>query len=875
MMEAIGKPMMRLAAWSHARAVLVTLFAVLITAVSVFYFATNLKINTSNTDMLSADLPFRQDQSAASDAFPQLSDNMLIVVEGVIPDVADEAAIKLAAALEQRTDIFNRVLDVAGLDFFRRNGLLFLSFTELEDLTFRLAQAQPFLGALSADPTLRGFANMMGLAIKEIGGGGDTGFDMTRALDAISGVAEAQQAGDFLPLSWEQLMRDKLDDAKTARRFIAVQPNLDFASLAPASRAIRVIHETAKEIGLTEEVGVRVRLTGSAVLEHEELQSVQKGMGFAGLLSLLVVTVVLVWGLGSVRLALAVIITLLVGLVITAAFAIFALGSLNLISVAFAVLFVGLGVDFGIHLALRYREAAMDLTSAIPAVARAVGGVGPALGLCTLTSMVAFYSFLPTSYVGLAELGLIAGTGMVIALVVTVILLPALVRLFGLDTRVSGRPVASLLWANGIQAVIQQNGKAIATVSVIVGVAALIIAKDVRFDFDPMNLRDPSTPSMQTYLDVVAEEDRPSLAITALVDSREQSEALIEQLEALPLVRDVESIFAFIPREIEDKLDLINAAVFYLLPALEVGLDVKPQTVEDRRTITVDLMERLLGMAEKQGDTELGLSAQRLANALKPIVVKPDSLIEFEQRIVSALPSRLAIMKTSLEPDEVTLETLPKEIVDDYVSAAGQYRLRILPEEDVRDPEALDRFVEAVQAVIPQATGSPVVIKEAGDAVVEAFLMATAIALVVISLILIIALRSVRDIALVFIPLVLATVLTGATSVLIGVPFNFANVIVLPLLFGLSVDFGIHLVLREREARAAGTAGVLSSTTPRAVFCSAVTTIGSFGSISLSAHVGTASMGILLTVALVHTLICGLIVLPAIMALLSKQQART
>ncbi|MHC8509243.1 MAG: MMPL family transporter [Rhodospirillales bacterium] len=858
--------MARLASWSYARARPVAALAAALTAAAGLYFAANLEIRTSTTDMLSEDLPFRQNQQAASDAFPKLSDNILIVVEGVIPDTADEAAIRLAAALEKQDGAFTRVLDFAGLEFFRRNGLLFLSVDELEDLTFRLAQAQPFLGALSADPTIRGFANMMSLAIDEVGGGGDTGFDMTRALDAVSEVAEAQAEARFMPLSWERLMRDKLDETGAARRFINVQPKLDFSSLEPAARAIRAIYKTAEDLGLDESAGVRIRLTGSAVLEHEELQSVQQGMGLAGALAFTIVTIVLVWGLGSIRAALAVLVTLAAGLVFTAAFAILALGSLNLISVAFAVLFVGLGVDFGIHMALRCREEAAE--GAEDPVGEGTRRVGYALGLCTLTSMTAFFAFLPTDYTGLAELGLIAGAGMVIALAVTIILLPALIRLFGAG-HAARRPVKALKWTGPAARAIQNNGRAITLFAAVLGVSALWFAKDVRFDFDPMNLRDPDAPAMRTYLDIIeGDKKAPPLAITALASSAEEARAWIDELKALDVVRDVESVFAFAPRNMEDKLDLIDAAVFYLLPALEVGLDTAPPDDAARKQVTDDLTARLRDLTGRQGATPLGASAARLAGALEPIARDSGLLREFERRITATLPSRLEIMKTSFEPDEVTLETLPPVIRDDYITADGRYRLRILPKEDVRAPDALDRFVNAVQAVVPQASGSPVTIKEAGDAVVGAFLKASAIALVVITIILIFALRSVRDIAFVFIPLVLAAVLTGATSVLIGVPFNFANVIVLPLLFGLSVDFGIHLVLRERENRGRGEGGVLarSSTTPRAVFCSALTTIGSFGAISLSAHVGTASMGILLTVALTHTLFCGLIVLPAVMA---------
>jgi predicted RND superfamily exporter protein len=182
----------------------------------------------------------------------------------------------------------------------------------------------------------------------------------------------------------------------------------------------------------------------------------------------------------------------------------------------------------------------------------------------------------------------------------------------------------------------------------------------------------------------------------------------------------------------------------------------------------------------------------------------------------------------------------------------------------------LRRFVGAVRAVALHATGSPVVILEAGNTVVGAFRDAAVLAFVAIAVLLAVLLRRLRDVALVFSPLVLAALLTVAASVLFGLPFNFANVIVLPLLFGLGVANGIHLVLRRRDQ--GGVTEVMASSTPRAVVFSALTTIGSFASIALSSHPGTASMGMLLTIAITLTLACTLIVLPALMRLDEKKR---
>ncbi|MEX0693159.1 MAG: hypothetical protein WD075_01820, partial [Rhodospirillales bacterium] len=144
------------------------------------------------------------------------------------------------------------------------------------------------------------------------------------------------------------------------------------------------------------------------------------------------------------------------------------------------------------------------------------------------------------------------------------------------------------------------------------------------------------------------------------------------------------------------------------------------------------------------------------------------------------------------------------------------------------------------------------------------------ISLAGISIVLWLVLRRIGDVLLVFAPVIVAALWTLAVSVIFNVPFNFANVIVLPLLFGLSVDYGVHLVLRQRH----GDANPMGTTTPRAVLMSALTTLGSFGSIMLSGHPGTASMGVLLSIAIFLSLVSMLVFLPALMHLVMPQSSR-
>jgi len=220
----------------------------------------------------------------------------------------------------------------------------------------------------------------------------------------------------------------------------------------------------------------------------------------------------------------------------------------------------------------------------------------------------------------------------------------------------------------------------------------------------------------------------------------------------------------------------------------------------------------------------------------------------------------------------VTLESLPADLAGRYRAAegprAGSVLIEVIPAEDLRDPAARERFVDALQAVAPHISGVPVTIVEAGRAVVTAFAQATLLALAAIVVLLLVVLRSPLDTLLVLAPLFLAALLTVAVGVVFGPAFNFANVIVLPLLLGLGVDSGIHMVMRAREE----SAGIhtAANSTPRAILLSALTTVASFGALATSQHPGTASMGLLLTIAIVLTLVCVLAFLPALLALAGR-----
>lgn len=854
----------KLAAYSAKHALSVVAVALVLTVASGIHLARNIAVDTDTTDMLSSELEFRRLDREVDRLFPQLVDTLVVVVEATSPDRADTAASALAEALAKKPAHVASVFYPRDDRHFRRNAFLYATPEELDELSGRLAEAQPFLGSLWADPSLKGLARLIERAIDhrlaEGGGSQEEGVPLAGALARIADVAEDVTAGRPGTLSWRALLTGDEGEGVN-RRIILLRPKLDYASLAPGKAAMREIRETAHEIGLTEDAGIRVRLTGSAALEQEELASVSEGIGIAGLVSLALVTVLLVWGFRSVRLFAATLATLLMGLLWTAAFAILALGALNLISVAFAVLFIGLGVDFAIHYGMRYREARSAGEDHLAAVAAAGGSVGGSLTLAAVCAAIGFYSFLPTDYRGLAELGLIAGTGMFIALVANLTVLPALLTLS--PPRIGAAAAATVGNGSGSAAALfdalLRRRRWVLVGAAVLAAASFALATQARFDFDPLNLKDPESESVRTLFDLTEDPRISPYSATVLAPDAEAAARLADELEALPEVAEAETIGDFVPPAQAEKVDTIFGMGLFLAPSIS-GEPTASRGAEERAAAHETLQAALKRLAG-EGEDEAAEAAVRLRAALDGMPA--DALADLERRLLAELPGQVARLRDALEAEAFAAGDLPQDLRRRYIADDGTARISILPARDLRDREALLAFVEAVRRVAPDATGAPFIIYEAGRAVVQAFLEAAAIAICLIAVLLAALLRRTRDVLVVFTPLVLAAGVTLAATVVAGISFNFANVIVLPLLFGLGVAGTVHLVLRAREA---GARAAFCSSTPRAVVFSALTTIGSFASIGLSSHPGTASMGVLLTIAIMLTLATTMTLLPALLA---------
>ena len=830
-------------AFAVRRALAVVIFAAAASAALAYYAATHLGIDTSTADMIAEDLEWRQAFIDYRDAFPQLEHNLIVVIDAGDADRADLARDRLAQELRRHDDLYAVVFAAGEDEFFRRHALLYLEPERLRALADELVRRQPFIGRLAADPTLAGLFATLGDALER--GDAAQREELAPLLARFTEVAASVHGSSPDALSWQSVMSGEPETP--TRRFIVLKPRLDFSGIGSAQTAIETVRAAAKSTFADLHEPVTVRMTGPVALEYEELASVRQGTRRAGLLAAASVLVILAFALRSARLVAASLATLVAGLVATAAFAALAVGALNLISVAFAVLYIGLGIDFAIHYSLRAREALAHGAGIETALVDAAGDVGASLVLCAVTTSVGFFAFFPTTFRGVSELGLISGVGMYISLAVTLTLLPALLKLF--PPR-ADKPLPKLAALTPVA-----RHRAVWPVTAIVVIASLGALALVRFDSDPLNLRRADAESVQTFRDLLDDPQFAPRSLSVLAPDAAAAPALAERLSALEPARTARTIEQFVPAGQDDKLAVVDELGWMLGPGLGAAspaADRADNVARDRAAV-----DSLASVLERRVNDPVAVG---LASALRKLR-GDEQTRQFARLMMDTLSMRLDGLAASLEAGPVQLDDLPGHLRSRWIADDGRWRIEVLPAAGYGTDSGREQFVDAVRGVAPAATGLPVVQTEAGRAVVAAFRQAFLTALVLIAVILFALLRNARHVAIVLVPMVAAGLVTTAAMSAFGIAFNFANVIALPLLLGVGVDNGIHMVARAGHLDGP----LLESSTARAILFSAMTTIASFGNLAFSGHPGSASMGQVLTIGMVATTLATLVLIPALL----------
>jgi hopanoid biosynthesis associated RND transporter like protein HpnN len=839
----------------HARAVVVAGLMIIFGAG--WYSLHHIKVNADTDQMFSASLPWRQRQIAMDRAFPQFDGLLIAVVDARLPEEAEETARQLAQALGNDHAHFSMVSRPGAGPYFREEGLLFLSVSELTDLLNRTIDAQPFLGTLSADPTARGLFDALGLLGQGVAHGAADLAPYRTELEAFHGSMAAAIADHPQPLSWQQMLSGGLSNLGGDYQFVVLKPRLDFRNLQPGGAAAAAIQTAAGRLSFVLNGAARVRVTGPVALADDQFKTVTEGAVSGMVISTALIVLWLVLAERSWRLILPVLGTLTLGLALTVLFAVTAVGTLNLISIGFGILFVGIAVDFGLQFSVRFRmmkHVAGGNTEALWFAARRAGG---AILTAALATAAGFLSFVPTSFRGVAELGMIAGLGMLIAFFCTVTFLPAAITACG-----PREESADVGFALGHRAdrVVGRWHRQILGLFTLLFVLALALSPRLTFDADPLDTQNQNTEAMRTLRDLMNQPLSNPYSTDILAPDIGAAEGLATRLRALPTVSKVLTVNSFVPSDQDQKLALIQDAASILTPSLLPPPSDRPATPADVRAAAASALAKVEPALPllPSGDP-----LHAIAGDLQVLEHAPDATIHaVNEALTGFLPLELDRLRTALGAQRADVASLPADLKRDWLLPDGQARIQALPVASARNSQGLHRFVAEVTRVAPDAGGTAVAVVASSETIIAAFRSAAIGAVVAIAVILLATLGHLRDAALVLAPLLLSAALTLLAMVLLPLPLNYANIIALPLLLGVGVSFNIYFVVNWRN----GVEAVLGSATARAVLFSALTTGTAFGSLALSQHPGTASMGELLLLSLGCTLVATLVFVPALLA---------
>jgi len=837
-------------------------------ATSAQYVLRHFEMTTDTADLLSPQLPWRERERAFNAAFPQAGSNVVVVIDAKTPELSEEATARLVRRLRTETSLFHTVERPDGGAFWAHNRLLFASTAEVKTLTSQLLRVQPFLGSMAADPSLRGLANTLSLMLLGVATAQAPSDAFRASIRNLAHSLRDLELGKPSFFSWHQLITGQTaPDNRELRHIVLIDPLLDYTRLQPGRLPIDAIRDAAKRLHLDRAHGVRVRVTGPVALKDDEFATLTQRAGLIACLAAGAIILMLWFAVRSPWLIAAILVTMLAGLVTATAFGLVLFHRFNLISVAFIPLFVGIGMDLGIQFSVRYRAVRSAGWEVGPALVASGRTMGKSLTLAASAIGVGFLAFAPTAYYGVSQLGVIAGFGMLAALALNLTLLPALIAI----ARPPGERASATAGRSAeIENYVARHRRWVVALGAAAALICATLLPRLHFDFDPMHLRNRDVESVATLIDLTRDPDQSSMTLEVIRDSLAAADRLAAIFRKNPTVYNARTLSSFLPTDQSEKIALLSDTASLMDLTLNPIAVAPPPTDQQ----VIESLERVAKNLRRTpfGDPSLRADARDLAREFDQLALGGRSLRTAATRmLIPGFVTTLAQLRALLHPVPVSIRTLPLELVRQWQTADGRARVSVSPRGDSNSDAVLRRFVAAGLKIAPDATGTVIYIQAYARAVAKAFIEAGVLSFIAISCLLFIALHRLREVAVTMAPILLTGLLTLGTCVLIGQPLNFANIIALPLLFGIGVAFHIYFVMSWRT----GASQLLTSSLARGVFFSALATATGFGSLWASKHPGTASMGKLLMISLVWTLVSALLFQPALMGLVSPTSRST
>ncbi len=888
----------------NPRAILVV--SLLLSVLSVLYTKHSMEYLTGRDDLMPKNRQFYLNNAAFNREFGE-PDDIVTVIES---DDREQAALfgeRLESALRKEKGEFSDVFFPGGLPFFRKNGLLFMPLADIKALKKNLLMAQPVLKALAVAPSVQTLFTFLTSEIDAWLAGdrnspGEVArlaritfmlekLDMGFSSFGKGGISNLSLEGFFLGSGGEESAFARAGKMQ----ILTVTPVKKEGSFVPAEEAIPIVRREIDALKkLPQFKGVTVGLTGVPVLEHEEMVTSQGDITKATVISLLLTVLLLLLAFRGLATMAAAMISLGVAISLSFGFATFAVGHLNILSMVFAIMLIGIGVEYGIQVVLRYKEELALGVAEEEAIGQGLNRNIWAIVMAAATVAAAFLTFVATDFKGISELGIIAGGGVAICVLVTFTVLPATLVLMArwrqgrgarLKVQGSSTPAPSARRqgpgsSGRLFTLLFGYPKIVLCLTTLLCLASLYPVSRIVFDYNLMNLQAKGLESVTYAYKLMRSSENSGYFAVIMANSVAEVREKTKRLEALPEVDHVVSLLTFVPDQQEEKLAELaelRRALDQVKPApYEEDLKVMelPVVFENFRN-SVEKLTKLLASEKKAEAKPVGKFLVTLDSFFKNLEKEKDSnavgmLRDFQGGMFASLPQKIGMLKDTLNAVPVTQGDIPRELASRFVGKTGKFALQIAPKKEIFDRAPLEAYLKAVRSVAPTAAGEPVMVYESMTIMRESYQSAFIYAFLAIVAILLLAFRSVTYALIGLVPLVVGLLFMVAGMWLCGISFNSANIIVLPLILGIAVDSGIYIINRFRREDGSAVE-VVTRSTGLGVIYNTLTIMASFGALMVAHHQGVFSIGAVMSLGMIACQFAFILVLPAILTLVGKR----
>ncbi|MGQ0636890.1 MAG: MMPL family transporter [Planctomycetaceae bacterium] len=847
---------------------------------------TTLRFKTSRADLIDPATAYHQRWLNYTREFGDVSEDMVVVVEGSDRETIKRAMDDLGPRIERESALFQNVLYRVDLGRLRAKALQYSSPEQLDQVLLQLDEFSPLLRNFDL-LTLRSLVREMRLKLEE----------SQRQPDEIAGqIVEpfVRQTG-LLLASLGQFARDRRDymspwqalapggsselsgefrdryllNDKGTMGFIKAQPVAASSDFNGTSPAISRLREMIAEAG-ARHPRVRLGLTGVPVLESDEMRDSQTAMFKASILSFIGVAALMLLGFRGLRYPLVGSAVLLVGMAWSFGFTTLAIGHLNILSVSFAAMLIGIGIDYSTVYLLRYLEVRHMGRTAAEALVETATSAGAGIWTAAVSSSVAFVCAIFTDFAGVSELGIIAGGGILLCTVGAFVVIPAILMLID-----RGRPADSLPRPSESRWLSLLTARYPLWVTLACSVAIAWISTygfRLEYDYNLLHLQARGLESVDVQKRIFDQAEHSLLFAVSLADSPREVLELKQRFESLPGVHHVEELAAMLPRNPAEETFLQVQAVHAQLSQLPARAtpprDVSPRLLGDE----LEKLETLLTSLATPQAAALGRQLGGFLDEFEQLTRDEQVRVlrDYQSRMAADLLARLRGLEAVSQTEPLSPADLAPNLVGRFISPHGKWLLQIYPRNQIWDIEPLEKFIQEVRSVDPEATGTPLQTYEASRAIKRSYELVGLYALVAVTMFLLIDFRNPLHCVLALLPPLAGAALMFGLLGIFEIPLNPANLIVLPLVIGLGVDGGVHVIhdYRQRAGAYSPSASVIN-----AIIVNSTTTMVGFGSMLIANHRGLFSLGLVLTIGVGTCLLVAVVLLPAILTLLSRGRA--